>query len=61
MRRNWPEILIIAIIIFMIGMMFWNSTTTRDSFKEECQKVEGKAVWDGRQWVCLHPPKGTSE
>lgn len=42
-----------AVSFLLVLMLFVFSVETAVEFKQQCGLVNGKAVHDGRNWVCL--------
>jgi len=45
--------IVIAAIVAIIFASFIGAVSTEKSFKEACNEIGGKTVWDGRQYQCM--------
>lgn len=47
------EVICLIIILIGLGMVAIGISDTGSEYKIACEKLHGKPVYDGRQWVCL--------
>ncbi len=42
-----------GLIVFLFVALFWSQQEIKKDFEQECNRLNGKAIWDGRQYQCL--------